>query len=41
MAFELDRKTEEAGAYPIVLASYLIACQSYETRTRPTWSRAS
>ena len=32
----------EAGAYPIVLASYLIACQTYESQeTRPTWSRAS
>ena len=32
MAFELDRKTEAAGAYPIVLASYLIACQTYESQ---------
>jgi phosphate transport system substrate-binding protein len=30
MAFELDRATEESGAYPIVLTSYLIACQTYE-----------
>lgn len=30
MAVELDRSTEEAGAYPIVLTSYLIACQSYD-----------
>jgi phosphate transport system substrate-binding protein len=30
MAFDLDRGTEESGAYPIVLASYLIACQTYE-----------
>jgi phosphate transport system substrate-binding protein len=30
MAFELDRSTEESGTYPIVLTSYLIACQTYE-----------
>ncbi|GAB2737530.1 phosphate ABC transporter substrate-binding protein PstS [Nocardioides pakistanensis] len=30
MAVDLDRTTEEAGAYPIVLTSYLIACQTYE-----------
>lgn len=30
MAFELDRTTTESGAYPIVLTSYLIACQTYE-----------
>ena len=24
--FELDRKTESQGTYPIVLVSYLIAC---------------
>jgi phosphate transport system substrate-binding protein len=30
MAFELDRATEESGAYPVVLTSYMIACQSYE-----------
>lgn len=30
MAFDLDYKTEEADAYPIVLTSYLVACTSYE-----------
>lgn len=30
MAVDLDRATEESGAYPIVLISYLIACQTYE-----------
>ncbi len=30
MAFELDRATAESGAYPIVLTSYLIACQTYD-----------
>ena len=30
MAFELDRKTTESGAYPVVLTSYLIACQTYD-----------
>ena len=29
MAFDLDYKTEESGVYPIVLTSYLIACQTY------------
>ncbi len=27
--FELDRKTDAAGTYPIVLTSYLIACTQY------------
>lgn len=30
MAVELDRSTTEAGAYPLVLVSYLIACQHYD-----------
>ena len=30
MAFDLDYETEEAGTYPIVLTSYLVACSSYE-----------
>ncbi len=30
MAYDLDYTTEEAGVYPIVLTSYLIACQSYD-----------
>jgi phosphate transport system substrate-binding protein len=30
MAFDLDRATTESGAYPIVLASYLIACETYD-----------
>ena len=29
MAFDLDYNTDEAGVYPIVLTSYLIACQTY------------
>ena len=29
MAIDLDRGTEASGAYPIVLTSYLIACQTY------------
>jgi phosphate transport system substrate-binding protein len=27
--FELDRKTETSGTYPVVLVSYLIACTEY------------
>jgi phosphate transport system substrate-binding protein len=30
MAFDLDHETQEAGVYPIVLTSYLIACQTYD-----------
>lgn len=30
MAVDIDRTTTEAGAYPVVLVSYLIACQHYD-----------
>lgn len=30
MAVDIDRKTTEAGAYPLVLVSYLVACQHYD-----------
>jgi phosphate transport system substrate-binding protein len=30
MAIDIDRTTTESGAYPLVLASYLIACQHYD-----------
>ncbi|GAA5147399.1 phosphate ABC transporter substrate-binding protein PstS [Nocardioides marinquilinus] len=30
MAVDLDRTTTEDGAYPVVLLSYLVACQSYD-----------
>jgi phosphate transport system substrate-binding protein len=29
MAVDVDRTTEEAGAYPVILLSYLVACQTY------------
>jgi phosphate transport system substrate-binding protein len=29
MAIDIDRTTTEAGAYPVLLTSYLIACQHY------------
>src|SRR6185312_12007673 len=29
--FALDRKTDSAGTYPIVLVSYLIACTEYKS----------
>ena len=29
LAIELDRASEEAGVYPIVLVSYMIACEEY------------
>ncbi|PWD52597.1 phosphate ABC transporter substrate-binding protein PstS [Serinibacter arcticus] len=30
ITYELDRTTTEAGAYPLVLISYSLACQTYE-----------
>jgi phosphate transport system substrate-binding protein len=30
MAIDVDRTTTEAGAYPLILVSYLIACPSYD-----------
>ncbi|GAA1757857.1 phosphate ABC transporter substrate-binding protein PstS [Nocardioides hankookensis] len=30
MAMDVDRTTTESGAYPVLLASYLIACQHYD-----------
>jgi phosphate transport system substrate-binding protein len=30
MAVDIDRTTTEAGAYPLVLVSYLVACQHYD-----------
>ncbi len=30
LAFDLDRKTQEAGVYPVVLTSYLLACPTYD-----------
>lgn len=31
IAYELDRKTESEGTYPMVLTSYLIACTKYDS----------
>jgi len=31
IAYELDRRTESKGTYPIVLTSYLIACTRYDS----------
>ncbi len=30
IAFDIDHTTEESGVYPIVLTSYLLACQQYD-----------
>jgi phosphate transport system substrate-binding protein len=30
LAFEIDRTTEESGAYPVMLVSYLIGCVEYK-----------
>lgn len=31
MALDVDRTTTEPGAYPVILASYLVACQHYDS----------
>lgn len=33
LAYKIDRTTTEAGAYPLMLVSYAIVCQSYEDET--------
>lgn len=33
MAMDIDRTTTESGAYPVLLASYLLACQHYDDAT--------
>jgi phosphate transport system substrate-binding protein len=30
LAYDVDRTTTESGAYPVLLTSYLIACQHYD-----------
>jgi phosphate transport system substrate-binding protein len=30
LVFDLDRKTDDAGVYPVVLTSYLLACPTYD-----------
>lgn len=30
IAFELDRTTTEEGAYPLILVSYILACETYD-----------
>jgi phosphate transport system substrate-binding protein len=32
IVIKLDRETTESGAYPMLLVSYLVACQAYETQ---------
>lgn len=40
MAFDLDHATEEAGVYPIVLTSYLLACQQYDDQAKADMVKA-
>ncbi|MBC2931677.1 phosphate ABC transporter substrate-binding protein PstS [Nocardioides sp. zg-1228] len=40
MAYELDYTTEEAGVYPIVLTSYMVACESYDDEATASNVRA-
>ncbi len=32
IVIDIDRTTTEAGAYPLILASYLVVCQAYDTQ---------
>jgi phosphate transport system substrate-binding protein len=34
MAVKIDRTTTEAGAYPLMLTSYLIACPTYDSKAK-------
>lgn len=34
MAVDLDHETTESGTYPVVLTSYLLACQSYDDQAQ-------
>jgi phosphate transport system substrate-binding protein len=34
MAVKIDRTTTEAGAYPLMLTSYVIACPTYDTKAK-------
>jgi phosphate transport system substrate-binding protein len=34
LTYDVDRTTTESGAYPVLLASYLIACQHYDDATQ-------
>jgi phosphate transport system substrate-binding protein len=38
LAIELDRTTDAAGVYPVVLVSYLIACVEYNEDVPAEWS---
>jgi phosphate transport system substrate-binding protein len=38
LALELDRTTTEAGVYPVVLVSYLIACAEYADSVPAEWA---
>lgn len=40
LAFAIDRTTTEAGAYPVFLVSYLIACEQYEDENIAALTRA-
>ena len=36
MAIDIDRTITDAGAYPLLLTSYLIACQTYDDEATAT-----
>jgi phosphate transport system substrate-binding protein len=39
-SFELNRKTQESGTYPIVLVSYLLGCSQYEDENTANITKA-
>jgi phosphate transport system substrate-binding protein len=40
MAVKIDRTTTEAGAYPLMLTSYLIACPTYDDKAKAALVKA-
>jgi len=40
LIFDLDYETEESGVYPIVLTSYMIACQNYDSEDDANFVKA-
>ena len=41
MAVKIDRTTTAAGAYPLMLTSYLIACPTYDDKAKADLVKAS
>ena len=41
MAIKIDRTSTGRATYPLLLVSYLMACQTYSDAAPRTWSRAT